>query len=207
LAEEAGASAAWLAAAGFPFDSVMIAALLADSSKRPRLIRSGNILELAGEGVGPAIEILPSACDLVIASASAGQQTSVAARVDVPALAIAQAALAAAASAVPLAIAIGSKLSAIAGENSIALFRTIDELAALRCDRVGIRLATKDDALTQPAANAAELAIARGLAFEKGVVAEDSCWQEISSLAARTLVPATTRSREHGAGAGLIDSD
>jgi hypothetical protein len=40
-----------------------------------------------------------------------------------------------------------------------------------------------------------------------GVCVEDAPWQRVQSLAARTLVPATTQSREHGAGAGLIDTD
>ena len=207
LAEEAGACAAWLAAAGFPFDRLVAAALLTGAPERPRIIRRGNVYEVAGEGACSAIRILPSACDLIIASASARRQISVEARVDVPALAIAQAALATAASAVPLAVEIDTKLSAVAGENSIVLFGAIGERAALRSERVAIRLATEGDAVGLQSVDGAEIAVARSLALEEGVVAEDSWWQQISSLSARTLVPATTQSREHGAGAGLIDSD
>jgi hypothetical protein len=206
LAEEAGACAAWLAAAGFPFDRLVAAALLTAAPERPRVIRRGNVYEVAGEGACSAIRILPSACDLIIASASARRQISVEARVDVPALAIAQAALATAASAVPLAVEIDTKLSAVAGENSIVLFGAIGERAALP-ERVAIRLATEGDAVGLQSVDGVEIAVARSLAFEEGVVAEDSYWQQISSLSARTLVPATTQSREHGAGAGLIDSD
>jgi hypothetical protein len=208
LAEEAGACAAWLAAAGFPFAELMAAALLTDTPERPHVIRKGDVVELAGEGVCSALRMLPSACDLVIASANARRPISVEARVDVPALAIAQAALASAGSAVPLAVAIGGVLSVVTrGENSPLLFGSIATIAALRSKLVSIRLMDESNPQPQHGPDAFGLEGARVLALEQGVVADDHDWERVSRLAARTLVPATIQSREHGAGAGLIDSD
>ena len=185
----------------------MVAALLTDTPERPRVIRRSGILELAGEGVCSAIRILPSVCDLAIVLARACQQISVEARVDVPALAIARGALASAASAVPLAVEIGGVLSAITDQNSSLLFGTIAEIAALRSKLVSVRFVDESNVQPRQGLDAFGLERARLLALEQGVVAHDHYWERICELAARTLVPATTQSRERGAGAGFIDSD
>ena len=208
LAEEAGASAAWFAAAGFPFEKLMAAALQRTFCEEPRVIRRGAVYAMAGNtSVCSAIRVVPSACDLVIASAGARHQITVEAVVDVPALAIAQAVLASSASGVPLAIEIGSMLSAITGENAPVLFGTVAELARFRSELIRIRSVQKGDGSPRHAMDPVVLKRARASALEEGVWAEDLYWKRIQSLAARTLVPATAQSREHGAGAGLIDSD
>jgi hypothetical protein len=109
---------------------------------------------------------------------------------------------------VPLAIEISGVLSAVTrGENSPLLFGTIAEIAALRSKLVSIRMMDESNPQPQHGPDAFGLEGARVLALERGVVADDRHWERVSRLAARTLVPATVQSREHGAGAGLIDSD
>jgi hypothetical protein len=208
LAEEAGASAAWLAAAGLPFEKLLAAALLTTLCEEPQVIRRDRVYTMAGNtSACSAIRVVPSACDLVIASAAARDQVTVEAVVDVPALAIAQAVLASSASSVPLALEIGSMLSAVTIKNPPVLFGTVAELARFRSELIRIRLAQQGDGSPKHAMDPVVLKHARASALEEGVWAEDLYWERIRSLAARTLVPATAQSREHGAGAGLIDSD
>ena len=208
LAEEAGASAAWLAAAGFPFDRLLAAALRTVLPEELRVIRRARVCKLVGDtGVCSAIRVVPSACDLVIASVVSREKIAVEAIVDVPALAIAQAVITSATSGLPLAVEIRTKLRGITGDTPPLLFDPIAKLAQFRSELVRIRLPQEGDASGRRALDSMGLTRARSLALAEGVSAKDLYWDRIRSLAARTLVPATSQSREHGAGAGMIDSD
>jgi hypothetical protein len=207
LAEEAGAAAAWLAAAGFPVAPLLAEALELGHQDAVQTERSGSILRFRGAGPAcSALGILPSACDLVIAAAAMGERVTAEAVIDVPAWALAQAAIAAAGSGVALQVETATQRALLQGE-SLTLSGAIEPFVALRSAPVRIRVPAAEAGRARDHMAAAELRRNRSRALQCGVCVEDAPWQRVQSLAARTLVPATTQSREHGAGAGLIDTD
>ena len=137
LAEEAGAAAAWLAAAGFPVATLLAAALETSGGEKLQLTRTGAICRLtSGGGACSALRASPSACDLVIAATRSGERIVVDAVIDVPALAIAQAVLGATESDTRLAVEIGRALRVAMAKGSAIFYATMPELATLRCRRV-----------------------------------------------------------------------
>ncbi len=207
LAEEAGTAAAWLAAAGLPVERLLSDALKSAGDDAVALSRSGEVHAFASPTDVSALRFAPSACDLVLAAARAGKSVMVEAVFDVPLLAVAQAAVASAEAGLPLAVEIGGELRALAQGRSSVLLDAPDRLAEVRLQLVTVRLLREGDRNEACARDPAAVARARDRALAGGVGVDAALWSGIQALAARTLVPATTRSRERGAGAGLNDTD
>lgn len=200
LAEDAGAAAAWLAAAGFPIAELMTAAL-ETARAEPRLELNGaNARIVAEQGPCSALRVAPSACDIVLAAAGSGEPVAVEATLDVPVIAIAQAALVSASSGVSLRIEIAGEPAMEVAQGQPVFFTGAAKLSALRGEAVRISIADPQPQPPVPGPGR-ETALGQGIPVDAGL------WEAIRRLAARTLVPATLQSRERGAGAGLIDTD
>ena len=203
LAEDAGAAAAWLAASGFPVAELMAAALEGGGAE-PRLEANGARLRfVADRGPYSVLRLGPSLCDLVLAMREPGRRVETEAELDVPMIAIAHAALASVDSGQPFSIEIAGKAAALLVSSAPMLLVPPAELAALRGERVRIRIATGTD-LEEPTG---AIPVETRAAFREGVSVPAKLWERVRALADRTLVPATAHSHERGAGAGLIDTD
>jgi hypothetical protein len=201
LAEDAGATAAWLAAAGFPIAELMTAAL-ETARAEPRLEHNGaNARIVAEQGPCSALRVAPSACDIVLAAAGSGEPVAVEATLDVPVLAIAQAALVSASSGVSLRIEIAGEPAMEVAQGQPVFFTGAAKLSALRGEAVRISIANPQPQPPPVPGPGRETALGQGIPVDAAL------WEAIRRLAARTLVPATLQSRERGAGAGLIDTD
>ena len=203
LAEDAGAAAAWLAASGFPVAEVMVAALEGGGAE-PRLEANGaRVRFVTDRGPCSVLWLGPSLCDLVLAMSEPGRRVETEAELDVPMIAVAQAALASVDSRQPFSIEIAGKAAALLAPSAPVLLVPPAELAALRGERVRIRIATGTDLEEPPGA----IRVETRAAFREGVSVPAKLWERVRALADRTLVPATAHSHERGAGAGLIDTD
>lgn len=203
LAEDAGAAAAWLAASGFPVAELMAAALEGGGAE-PRLEANGaRIRFVTDRGPCSVLRLGPSLCDLVLAMSEPGRRVETEAELDVPMIEVAHAALASVDSGQPLSIEIAGKAAALLVPSAPVLLVPPAELAALRGERVRIRIAMGTDLEEPPGA----IRVETRAAFREGVSVPAKLWERVRDLADRTLVPATAHSHERGAGAGLIDTD
>jgi hypothetical protein len=198
LAEEAGAACVWLAAAGLPVAELARAALDGAASTELRLVRSPGMTRLLAHGGAlSTLAAAPSACDLVVSDAQAPPAV-LRMVLDVPALALGQAAVATQRSGLSLCLTAGGVAWGFAAGLAPAGRPEMNRLATLRSCQVTLSRAADagQPMLSPPAATA-----------HSGVEVDAAQWRVVQALADRMLVSATRHSREHGAGAGLIDTD
>ena len=194
LAEEAGAIAYWLAAAGFAVAPLIARALGELALPSLAMEEAPGGWRLVGQPSPlSAIVAAPSACDLVIAAAKQGRRARVRAAVDLPAIALAACAVASGRAHLSLTLAIGAE--PWPGPRGLDA-RDIARLAALREREVTIAPGQPETTPFSAIAPAHD-----------GVEVDPAEWAAVQALADRMLVPATRHSRERGAGAGLIDTD
>jgi hypothetical protein len=181
----------------------MVAALEGGGAE-PRLEANGaRIRFVTDRGPCSVLWLGPSLCDLVLAMSEPGRRVETEAVLDVPMIGVAYAALASVDSGQTLSIEIAGKAVALLVPSAPVLLVPPAELAALRGERVRIRIAMGTDLEEPPGA----IRVETRAAFREGVSVPAKLWERVRALADRTLVPATAHSHERGAGAGLIDTD
>ncbi len=209
LAEEAGAAAAWLSAAGFAGAEIAYRAIenLRKGKARPVIVssHSGSLCPDTKGKLASVMYAAPSIFDFL-------QTTSpvTVVRLDEPLLLFGHLVCSSSIPAVELVLhSVGSTGEVLQGVIQRGHGRLegppLSNQEAKNGSEVSVTMVDiSEDRNFKPTKKEIDV---RRVAIQRGVAVNEAIWTELKRLAAQTLVPESVESKQRGAGAGLIDND
>jgi len=209
LAEEAGAAAAWLSAAGFAGAEIAYRAIenLRKGKARPVIV-SSHSESLCPDTKGKLASVMYAAPSIFDFLQTTSPVTVV--RLDEPLLLFGHLVCSSSIPAVELVLhSVGSTGEVLQGVIQRGHGRLegppLSNQEAKTGSEVSVTIVgISEDRNFKPTKREAE---ARRVAIQRGVAVNEAIWTELKRLAAQTLVPESVESKQRGAGAGLIDND
>ncbi len=209
LAEEAGAAAAWLSAAGFAGAEIAYRAIenLRKGKARPVIV-SSHSESLCPDTKGKLASVMYAAPSIFDFLQTTSPVTVV--RLDEPLLLFGHLVCSSSIPAVELVLhSVGSTGEVLQGVIQRGHGR-LEELPlpnqeAKNGSEVSVTMVgISEDRNFKPTKKEIDV---RRVAIQRGVAVNEAIWTELKRLAAQTLVPESVESKQRGAGAGLIDND
>jgi len=209
LAEEAGAAAAWLSAAGFAGAEIAYRAIenLRKGKARPVIVssHSESLCPDTKDKLASVMYAAPSIFDFL-------QTTSpvTVVRLDEPLLLFGHLVCSSSIPAVELVLhSVGSTGEVLQGVIQRGHGRLegppLSNQEAKNGSEVSVTMVgISEDRNFKPTKKEIDV---RRVAIQRGVAVNEAIWTELKRLAAQTLVPESVESKQRGAGAGLIDND
>ena len=209
LAEEAGAAAAWLSAAGFAGAEIAYRAIenLRKGKARPVIV-SSHSESLCPDTKGKLASVMYAAPSIFDFLQTTSPVTVV--RLDEPLLLFGHLVCSSSIPAVELVLhSVGSTGEVLQGviqrghgrlEGPPLSNQEAKNVSEVSVTMVGI----SEDRNFKPTKKEIDV---RRVAIQRGVAVNEATWTELKRLAAQTLVPESVESKQRGAGAGLIDND
>ena len=209
LAEEAGAAAAWLSAAGFAGAEIAYRAIenLRKGKARPVIV-SSHSESLCPDTKGKLASVMYAAPSIFDFLQTTSPVTVV--RLDEPLLLFAHLVCSSSIPAVELVLhSVGSTGAVLQGVIKRGHGRLegppLSNQEAKNGSEVSVTMVgISEDRNFKPTKKEIDV---RRVAIQRGVAVNEAIWTELKRLAAQTLVPESVESKQRGAGAGLIDND
>ena len=209
LAEEAGAAAAWLSAAGFAGAEIAYRAIenLRKGKARPVIV-SSHSESLCPDTKGKLASVMYAAPSIFDFLQTTSPVTVV--RLDEPLLLFAHLVCSSSIPAVELVLhSVGSTGEVLQGVIQRGHGRLegppFSNQEAKNGSEVSVTMVgISEDRNFKPTKKEIDV---RRVAIQRGVAVNEAIWTELKRLAAQTLVPESVESKQRGAGAGLIDND
>ena len=209
LAEEAGAAAAWLSAAGFAGAEIAYRAIenLRKGKARPVIV-SSHSESLCPDTKGKLASVMYAAPSIFDFLQTTSPVTVV--RLDEPLLLFGHLVCSSSMPAVELVLhSVGSTGEVLQGVIQRGHGRLegppLSNQEAKNGSEVSVTMVgISEDRNFKPTKKEIDV---RRVAIQRGVAVNEAIWTELKRLAAQTLVPESVESKQRGAGAGLIDND
>ena len=209
LAEEAGAAAAWLSAAGFAGAEIAYRAIenIRKGKARPVIV-SSHSESLCPDTKGKLASVMYAAPSVFDFLQTTSPVTVV--RLDEPLLLFAHLVCSSSIPAVELVLhSVGSTGEVLQGVIQRGHGRLegppLSNQEAKNGSEVSVTMVgISEDRNFKPTKKEIDV---RRVAIQRGVAVNEAIWTELKRLAAQTLVPESVESKQRGAGAGLIDND
>ena len=209
LAEEAGAAAAWLSAAGFAGAEIAYRAIenLRKGKARPVIV-SSHSESLCPDTKGKLASVMYAAPSIFDFLQTTSLVTVV--RLDEPLLLFGHLVCSSSIPAVELVLhSVGSTGEVLQGVIQSGHGRLegppFSNQEAKNGSEVSVTMVgISEDRNFKPTKKEIDV---RRVAIQRGVAVNEAIWTELKRLAAQTLVPESVESKQRGAGAGLIDND
>ncbi len=209
LAEEAGAAAAWLSAAGFAGAEIAYRAIenLRKGKARPVIV-SSHSESLCPDTKGKLASVMYAAPSIFDFLQTTSPVTVV--RLDEPLLLFGHLVCSSSIPAVELVLhSVGSTGEVLQGVIQRGHGRLegppLSNQEAKNGSEVSVTMVgISEDRNFKPTKKEIDV---RRVAIQRGVAVNEAIWTELKCLAAQTLVPESVESKQRGAGAGLIDND
>jgi len=209
LAEEAGAAAAWLSAAGFAGAEIAYRAIenLRKGKARPVIV-SSHSESLCPDTKGKLASVMYAAPSIFDFLQTTSPVTVV--RLDEPLLLFGHLVCSSSMPAVELVLhSVGSTGEVLQGVIQRGHGRLegppFSNQEAKNGSEVSVTMVgISEDRNFKPTKKEIDV---RRVAIQRGVAVNEAIWTELKRLAAQTLVPESVESKQRGAGAGLIDND
>ena len=209
LAEEAGAAAAWLSAAGFAGAEIAYRAIenLRMGKARPVIV-SSHSESLCPDTKGKLASVMYAAPSIFDFLQTTSPVTVV--RLDEPLLLFGHLVCSSSIPAVELVLhSVGSTGEVLQGVIQRGHGRLegppLSNQEAKNGSEVSVTMVgISEDRNFKPTKKEIDV---RRVAIQRGVAVNEAIWTELKRLAAQTLVPESVESKQRGAGAGLIDND
>ena len=209
LAEEAGAAAAWLSAAGFAGAEIAYRAIenLRKGKARPVIV-SSHSESLCPDTKGKLASVMYAAPSIFDFLQTTSPVTVV--RLDEPLLLFGHLVCSSSIPAVELVLhSVGSTGEVLQGVIQRGHGRLeeppLSNQEAKNGSEVSVTMVgISEDRNFKPTKKEIDV---RRVAIQRGVAVNEAIWTELKRLAAQTLVPESAESKQRGAGAGLIDND
>jgi len=209
LAEEAGAAAAWLSAAGFAGAEIAYRAIenLRKGKARPVIV-SSHSESLCPDTKGKLASVMYAAPSIFDFLQTTSPVTVV--RLDEPLLLFGHLVCSSSIPAVELVLhSVGSTGEVLQGVIQRGHGRLegppLSNQEAKNGSEVSVTMVgISEDRNFKPTKKEIDV---RRVAIQRGVAVNEAIWTELKRLAAQTLVPESVESKQRGAGAGLIDND
>ncbi len=209
LAEEAGAAAAWLSAAGFAGAEIAYRAIenLRKGKARPVIV-SSHSESLCPDTKGKLASVMYAAPSIFDFLQTTSPVTVV--RLDEPLLLFGHLVCSSSIPAVELVLhSVGSTGEVLQGVIQRGHGRLegppFSNQEAKNGSEVSVTMVgISEDRNFKPTKKEIDV---RRVAIQRGVAVNEAIWTELKRLAAQTLVPESVESKQRGAGAGLIDND
>jgi len=209
LAEEAGAAAAWLSAAGFAGAEIAYRAIenIRKGKARPVIV-SSHSESLCPDTKGKLASVMYAAPSIFDFLQTTSPVTVV--RLDEPLLLFGHLVCSSSIPAVELVLhSVGSTGEVLQGVIQRGHGRLegppLSNQEAKNGSEVSVTMVgISEDRNFKPTKKEIDV---RRVAIQRGVAVNEAIWTELKRLAAQTLVPESVESKQRGAGAGLIDND
>ncbi len=209
LAEEAGAAAAWLSAAGFAGAEIAYRAIenIRKGKARPVIV-SSHSESLCPDTKGKLASVMYAAPSIFDFLQTTSPVTVV--RLDEPLLLFGHLVCSSSIPAVELVLhSVGSTGEVLQGVIQRGHGRLegppLSNQEAKNGSEVSVTMVgISEDRNFKPTKKEIDV---RRVAIQRGVAVNEAIWTELKRLAAQTLVPESVESKQWGAGAGLIDND
>ena len=209
LAEEAGAAAAWLSAAGFAGAEIAYRAIenIRKGKARPVIV-SSHSESLCPDTKGKLASVMYAAPSIFDFLQTTSPVTVV--RLDEPLLLFGHLVCSSSIPAVELVLhSVGSTGEVLQGVIQKGHGRLegppLSNQEAKNGSEVSVTMVgISEDRNFKPTKKEIDV---RRVAIQRGVAVNEAIWTELKRLAAQTLVPESVESKQRGAGAGLIDND
>ena len=209
LAEEAGAAAAWLSAAGFAGTEITYRAIenIRKGKARPVIV-SSHSESLCPDTKGKLASVMYAAPSIFDFLQTTSPVTVV--RLDEPLLLFGHLVCSSSMPAVELVLhSVGSTGEVLQGVIQRGHGRLegppLSNQEAKNGSEVSVTMVgISEDRNFKPTKKEIDV---RRVAIQRGVAVNEAIWTELKRLAAQTLVPESVESKQRGAGAGLIDND
>ena len=209
LAEEAGAAAAWLSAAGFAGAEIAYRAIenIRKGKARPVIV-SSHSESLCPDTKGKLASVMYAAPSIFDFLQTTSPVTVV--RLDEPLLLFGHLVCSSSIPAVELVLhSVGSTGEVLQGVIQRGHGRLegpplSNQEAKNGCEVSVTMVGISEDRNFKPTKKEIDV---RRVAIQRGVAVNEAIWTELKRLAAQTLVPESVESKQRGAGAGLIDND
>ena len=209
LAEEAGAAAAWLSAAGFAGAEIAYRAIenIRKGKARPVIV-SSHSESLCPDTKGKLASVMYAAPSILDFLQTTSPVTVV--RLDEPLLLFGHLVCSSSMPAVELVLhSVGSTGEILQGVIQRGHGRLegppFSNQEAKNGSEVSVTMVgISEDRNFKPTKKEIDV---RRVAIQRGVAVNEAIWTELKRLAAQTLVPESVESKQRGAGAGLIDND